>query len=390
MLALLLVMVVTAAPENPFRSRVEALLALTRAGSSKEASTTGRKLEQELLVAAKAKDKSSETLVLLGRAQLYLGDTEAAALSLDEAIKLDARDVDAQFYRGVAARILRAYEVSLRHFRTVTELAPKEARGWSELGAALSGTDDHAAALVALQKAIALDPKDALAHAIAGQLLIRTGKGPQGIALLEKALVLEPRDLEAAYNAGLYYQLNGVPKRAIERFEQVAKADAADWHVRAKLVQLNQSLGHPDARDRWRDEVLALYRAKKLDPRVKEFCREQFEVKGQRVLAYESFELEGERAVRFSFRVMTLPDEKLLRVISLGSYDFTTQYMRGSGELKANERAWHLDGYFPDNSHKTYGIFTAEPNYEGTRGMVVDVLDGKLKESSSTTPGKKP
>jgi tetratricopeptide (TPR) repeat protein len=219
---------------------------------------------------------------------------------------------------------------------------------------------------------------------LAGRLLMEQKKEKEGVALLEKALALEPRDLQAAYNAGLHYQLTGNPKRALEFFEKVAQADPSDWHTLSKLVQLHQALGDLPARDRRRAEVLKLFREGKTDPKRAEFCREQFELKGQRVMVFESFELEGERAVRYSFRVVTLPAEKVSRVISLGSYDVTTQYMRGAGDLKPNERAWHLDGYFPDNSHDTYGIFTREPTYEETRAMVVDVLAGKLKAQSGT------
>ncbi|MDP1825621.1 MAG: tetratricopeptide repeat protein [Archangium sp.] len=390
MLSLLVVVMVAAAPEeNPFRARVEALRALKNTGQAAEVKASGEKLLQDLTTAARAKNHTGETLLLLGRTQLYLEDDAAAALSLDEAITLSPLDADAHFYRGVAAQHLDALEAAVRHFRKATELAPKQVRGWAELGGSLADLGQKDRALDALKKAIALDPKDAYSKSIAGRLLIDTGKGAEGIALLEESLKLEPRDMLAAYNAGLYYQLAGQPKRALGHFEAVALADADDWHARAKLVQLHQALGELPARDRRRAEVLALFKAKKVEAEHRDFCREQFALGGKNVLVFESFELTGERAVRYSFRVAAPPGNKLQRVISLGSYEFTTDYMRGSGELKADERAWHLDGYFPDNSHQTYGIFTAEPTYEQTRAMVVDVLEGRLKASSSMTPRKK-
>lgn len=388
MIVLVLALALTAAPkENPFRARVEALRTMKRE-KAKDLSPTAQKLLKELSAAAQAKDRDAETLVLLGRTQFYLEDDAAAALSLDEAIKLNPADADAQFYRGIVARQLNELDPAIRFFKKSVELEPGTARVWSELGATLAAVEKFDEAIAALQKAIALDPKDAWSLSLAGRLMLEQGKGKEGVVLLEKSLELDPSDTQNTYNVALHYQLNGNPKRALELFERVAKTDPNDWHTLSKLVQLHQALGDLPARDRRRAEVFKLYKAGKTDAKRPEFCREQFELEGQRVMVFESFELQGERAVRYSFRVVALPAEKLSRVISLGSYDFTTQYMRESGQLKPNERAWHLDGYFPDNSHDTYGIFTKEPTYEETRAMVVEVLEGKLKASSSSTRPK--
>jgi cytochrome c-type biogenesis protein CcmH/NrfG len=385
MLALAMVLVLAAPPkESPFRARVEALRALRNEGKHDQARAAGTKLLAELSTAAKEKTRTAETLVLLGRTQLYLKEDDAAALTLDEALTLEPDNVDAHFYRGVAAQNPDSSETAVKHFTRVTELAPKDARGWAELGHTLVAMRKDEPGIVALEKALAIDPKDASTLGLLGNVLIESNRGPEGIALMEKALTLRPNDTLFAYNAGQYYQNTGNAKLGVARFELVAKLEPDDWQARAKLVQLNQALGDVAARDRWRTEVIKLYRAKKLDARVTEFCREQFKAGGKSVLVYESFELTGERAVRYSFRVPA-PTKGLERVISLGSYEFTTNSMREAGDLKADERAWHLDGYWPDNSHKTYGIFTKEPTYEATRAMVVDVLDGKLKASSGTS-----
>ena len=187
---------------------------------------------------------------------------------------------------------------------------------------------------------------------------------------------------------GQYYQLEGKPKLALERFAAVAKAAPEDWHARAKLVQLHHALDQLPERDQARAEVLARFRAHQIDTKFTDFCREQFTVGEDRVLAYESFELAGDRAVRYSFRVASAKTGKIARVISLDSYAFTTEYMRSSGQLKEGERAWHLDGYAPDDSHATYGFFDGEPSYEITSAKVVDVLEGRAKAMSSTTVKK--
>lgn len=387
MLELLVAAALVAAPqENPFRERVEALRVMLNEHRAADAKKAGPPLLKELTAAARAKNHTAETLVLLGRTQLYQGEPEAAALSLDEALTLAPDDGDANFYRATAARDLGALEAAVKFFTRATELQPDKARGWSELAGIRVAMKQPKLAIAPFEKALALDPKDAFVLAIAGNTFIQLDRGPEGIALLEKAIALEPADLDATYNAGQYYQLDGKPKLALERFAAVAKGAPDDWHVRAKLVQLHQELGHPKERDQVREEVLALWRAKKTEPAVKDFCREQFRVGVDRLMVFESFDLVDPRAVRYSFRVVSGKSGKLVRVISLGSYEFTTNFMRENGELKKDERAWHLDGYLPDNSHFTYGIFKAEPTYEATRAMVIDVLEGRLEASSSTRP----
>jgi len=63
--------------------------------------------------------------------------------------------------------------------------------------------------------------------------------------------------------------------------------------------------------------------------------------------------------------------------------------MRATGEIGKDERAYHLDGYGKDGSHKTYGIFKKNPGYDETKRMVLKILKGEMKEQSSTVPGKK-
>ena len=343
-----------------------------------------RKLKKELEAAARANDASPELLLLLGRAALYAEEPEEAALTFDRALTLAPKLADLHFYRGIAAQHTNALGVAEKHFATLTTLEPSAPRGWLELGRTRYAMQKDAEAEAALRKALALDPKVAGAHGMLGNLLMGQGKSEEAIKQLEAAIALDARDLQATYNAGQYYQLNGKPQLALARFKTVAAADPDDWHVRAKLVQLHQALGDVPARDQARKEVFALQAAGKVEAKFTEYCREQFEAGGVKVMAFESFALTGERAVRYAFRVVGA-DGKLSRVISLGSYDFTTSYMRESGQLKPDERAWHLDGYRPDGSHQTFGIYTREPGYEQTRAWVVEVLEDKLKAQSGTS-----
>lgn len=385
-LLLTLALVVSAGSDvAALTARVDALRDLANARNDGERRAKGNPLLKELRDATRDEDAPAELLVLLGRTEDYLGDPSAAALTLDRAVTRAPKNAAAHFFLGAAYQELDELEKAERQFLEATRLDGKRASHWRELGRTQLGLEKAAEAVKSLERALAIDPKDALSESMLGSALLALDRGADAVAHLERAFSLDPLDFDAAYNAGQHYQNLDQPRKALPLFEAVAAGNPDDWHVRAKLVQLHQALGELARRDARRKEVLALFTSGKVDPQHKDFCREQWTVKGQRMMAFESFALVDPRAVRYSFRLAS--KGQLVRVISLGSYEFTTSAMRSSGELKPDARAWHLDGYLPDGAHETFGIFKAEPSYDETRAMVVDVLAGKLKAASSMTPG---
>jgi hypothetical protein len=75
------------------------------------------------------------------------------------------------------------------------------------------------------------------------------------------------------------------------------------------------------------------------------FCRDQYRLGEDYVLAFEQFEFTGERRVRYRFVVADPAEETTRYVISLGSYDYITEMARAGGDLKLDERFYHLDSY---------------------------------------------
>jgi hypothetical protein len=63
-----------------------------------------------------------------------------------------------------------------------------------------------------------------------------------------------------------------------------------------------------------------------------------------------------------------------------------TQLARALGNIAADGRLYHLDGYAPDGSHSTYGFFESLPDYEIVREMALEVFSGQLRPVSSMTP----
>lgn len=235
-----------------------------------------------------------------------------------------------------------------------------------------------------------------------GNDLMEEGKYAEALEQYEIALKIVPEEAAILFNAGM--AAFSIKKYAVAEthWSGLKRLDPSDWHVRAKLVQTFQALGKLEERDKERADLFEMKRSGKIDALNEqiEYCREQFEAGGKKVMAFELFELKGSRALRYVFSIMNEAGDGEEFRISLGSYDLTNSVWRATTKPtpKEGERLFHLDGYFP-SAHATYGMFFPEPSYDEVRKMVINILEGKDKPVSGTVynpgagdkePGKKP
>lgn len=215
---------------------------------------------------------------------------------------------------------------------------------------------------------------------IANSLLER-GKHAEALPHFKQALALMPKDPAVLFNTGL--AAFGVKDFAFasDVWQQLKAVDPLDWHARSKLIQVYQALGKMAERDKEREELFAMWKSgKPAELKSKaEYCRDQFEVNGKKVMAFELFELKGERALRYVFSILNKTEDGEEWRISLGSYRMTDAIWRATRnpKPKPDERLFHLDGYFRGGMHATYGMFFPEPTYDETRAKVVKILESE-------------
>lgn len=224
---------------------------------------------------------------------------------------------------------------------------------------------------------------------IANSLLER-GKHTEALTHYKQALAILPKNPAILFNAGLAAYSAKDFAFASDVWQQVKAVDPQDWHVRSKLIQVYQALGKMTERDKEREELFKMWKSGK-PAELKErfhYCRDQFEVNGKKVMAFEHFELKGDRALRYVFSILNKTEDGEEYRISLGSYRMTDAIWRETRKPKPkdDERLFHLDGYFP-NGHATYGMFFPEPTYDETRAKVIKILEGKGNPVSGTTYG---
>jgi tetratricopeptide (TPR) repeat protein len=219
-------------------------------------------------------------------------------------------------------------------------------------------------------------------------------KYSSALANYQAALKIVPDEPALLYNGGFAALLNKDAAVAAALFTRLKKVEPDDWLGRAKLIQAHQILGNDAERDKERDELFALRRKgaiKELNEQI-EYCRDRFEAGGKPVLAFELFEFKGPRGMRYVFSIMDGDRGEEEFRISLGSYDMTNSIWRDTTKPKPKDglRLFHLDGYFPNGGHATYGMFPGEPTYEATKAMVVEILEKKRGPVSATVPAAKP
>lgn len=213
--------------------------------------------------------------------------------------------------------------------------------------------------------------------------LLGEGKAEQALIHYKQALAIRPNEPAILFNAGLAAFSSRDFSYAREVWEKLKTFEPLDWQVRAKLVQVYQALGKMPERNKERDDLFAMWKSGK-PSELKEryqYCRDQFEVNGKKVMAFEHFELKGDRALRYVFSILNKTEDGEEFRISLGSYNFTNAGWRETKKPKpkADERLFHLDGYF-GGLHVTYGMFFPEPSYDEIRARVVKILESRTDQ----------
>lgn len=210
-------------------------------------------------------------------------------------------------------------------------------------------------------------------------------KFAEALQKYKEALAIAPDTPGLLYNGGIAAFETKDYTLAAALWSKLKEFEKNDGQVRAKLVQTYQAAGKIAERDKERAELFELQKSGKIEGLSNNdfYVREQFETSGQKLMVMEHFELKGSRALRYVFFILDKEGEIAFR-ISLGSYETTNAVWRQVEKRGADERLFHLDGYFPNGSHATYGMFTKEPTYEETRQMVVNILAKKQNPISAT------
>lgn len=212
--------------------------------------------------------------------------------------------------------------------------------------------------------------------AVSAADLFAAGRYVDAFEAYKNRIKEEPTNQAILYNAGQCAYLIGQYDDAAEAWLALEKiAGDRDLGVKEKLIQTFEQLDQPDEVEK-RIAELAEIRQNTEDPKYKQkksFCRDQFTIGAERFIVHHHFDFptgdesrftaycaDGDGKTKFSFRFW--------------SSATTNAIAREHGELKEDERLYHIDEYRAGS--KTNHLHTKNSlSYREFKTIVTDLVN---------------
>ncbi len=130
------------------------------------------------------------------------GDFDSALSLCQERVDADFNDADAHRYLALVHAAQGRRGLAVRAARRACELAPADARTWSDLGRVHIHAGKSLEAIECFRRAVQLDPRYADGWHNLGTALKQSGEREPTFAALKNALLLDPARAETYLNLG--------------------------------------------------------------------------------------------------------------------------------------------------------------------------------------------
>jgi len=178
---------------------------------------------------------------------LRMGAPHSAATSIEEALKIDPKLVNAWLMLGNARMTNNSFEPAFVAFRKAIELAPSDPRGYNLLATAYRFHGQTSDAIQVLRELLKVTPDDRKASAVLANLLVQNGNYSEARPILE-TLSAKQDDSSLALSLGETYLHLGESEKAMSQFQKLLATDASSGTLNSvaySLAEANSSL--PDA-----------------------------------------------------------------------------------------------------------------------------------------------
>jgi tetratricopeptide (TPR) repeat protein len=185
-------------------------------------------------------EDESAAFVDEGRAALRNGKLDEAARSLDQALALNPRRVEAYVLRSAVYAARKQYKDGIALMRRAQALAPNDAEVLTALGTHLVLSGDVTSGVPLLEQVVAKEPARYDAQLLLGHYWHDTGKWQDSIGALEAYFTSRPKELageDARHRVDLAdaYLRYRKPKKALTLFQQSEKAKSGSTELRARI-----------------------------------------------------------------------------------------------------------------------------------------------------------
>jgi tetratricopeptide (TPR) repeat protein len=191
-----------------------------------------------------------DALHYLGVALAQLGRNEEALVPLARALELKPRDTAAHNHMGNALIGLARYDEALRSYERALALDPRLSDAHYNRGVALHKLDRLSDALASYDQALTLNPAYTAAYNNRGNVLLELGQRAEALGSYARATALRPDFVDAWINrANLlralhdYDAAQACSERALECGPTHAEAHSSRGAILANLGRLDEALG---------------------------------------------------------------------------------------------------------------------------------------------------
>lgn len=190
---------------------------------------------------------AAAALVVMGARALAAQSTLATAESAWAAVvERNPDEVEARLGLGLARLQARDHAAAVEHFERVTALTPGDARGWSNLAAALAGQERFVDALVPMERAVRLTGDDSRMVYNLGALQAQAGRVDLAEATFAQAIELKPPVPQALLALGTLRLARGDVAQA-EALLARAEALRMPRELRPQLERLRRDVARKKA-----------------------------------------------------------------------------------------------------------------------------------------------
>lgn len=201
---------------------------------------------------------------------------------------------------------------------------------------------------------------------------LKQGRYPEALAAAEAWVAEAPADARAFSLATTTAIFAREKTKAVIFARKSVELAPAVIGSHGSLVMALQLAGKRSEREIARAALYQLWRqqSEATPKRPASFRRDDFEHEGKKIVAAEFFESNGQAALKYEFFVFEGVGKPIIYKISFASRE-------------SAGRTYHLDRYYPDSAHESFGSFESELSYDEVKAIVIAVVSGKRKPVSA-------
>jgi tetratricopeptide (TPR) repeat protein len=328
---------------------------------------------------------SNKSLYLVGMGHFMKENNEKCLYFMNTILAKDSTYANAYYIKGITYNFMGTPQKGVPLLEKAIELDDQNSHYYAGLGDNHYASNNFDQALAAYEKAITLKPVQPRAFSIIPLIYHQKNESKKALTAYYKARNVIDKNsqeyLQIAYNIGLLEQLAENYDPAESSFKEVLERTPNDFETVAKLVQIHFAKKEYQQAATYKKQLYNAYKEGVLQGTNIEtmFCFDQFKWQDKHIMAYERFAEPDDSGSLFTKHLFYIKD-------SDGNIESRIQ-TEHSFAVSMIKGAKYVLGMNKGKTHWTFfeATFPEKVDYVKLKKAVIDVLEGKIKSSSSST-----